>query len=186
MAHTNAMNAAQRHFLFYEEQRFRQPWLWALLGITALLVLSMFSYGLYQQLILGKPWGDQPMSDTALVTVTILVWGVQGLILWLLFSMTLKVGVDSTSVYIHFTPFTKRTIPLSDIRHCEARTYSPLLEYGGWGIRYGWRAGMAYNAMGDRGVQLELKDGKKVLIGSQRAEELSAAIQRGMRHTGHP
>jgi hypothetical protein len=31
--------------------------------------------------------------------------------------------------------------------------------------------------MGDRGVQLVLQDGKKVLIGSQRPEELAAALQ---------
>lgn len=182
MAHTNIINEAQGHFLFYEEQRFRQPWLWALLGTIALLLVGLFGYGLYQQLILGKPWGDKPMSDLVLVTVTILAWGVQGTILYLLFSMTLKVGVDTTNIYIHFTPFSKRVIPLSDIQNCEARTYNPLLEYGGWGVRSSWRAGMAYNAMGDRGVQLQLKDGKKVLIGSQRSEELSAVILRGMRH----
>lgn len=186
MAQTNAMNTVQGHFLFYEEQRFRQPWMWVLMGIVALLAVGVFGYGLYQQLILGKPWGDDPMSNTALITLAIIVWIVDGVIVWLLYSITLKVGVDSTSVYIHFTPFTKRTIPLSDIRHCEVRTYSPLLEYGGWGVRLGWRGGMAYNVMGDRGVQLQLKDGSQILIGSQRAEELSAVIQRGMRHTGHP
>lgn len=186
MVNGTTFSGAQNSFLFYEEQRFRQPWLWALMGIVALLAVGVFSYGIFQQVILGKPWGDNPMSDTGLITLAIIVWIVDGAILWLLFSMTLKVGVDSTNVHIHFTPFKKRLIPVSDIRHCEVRTYSPLLEYGGWGIRYGWRGGMAYNAMGNRGVQLELKDGQKVLIGSQRAEELSAVIQRGMRHTGHP
>jgi TATA-box binding protein (TBP) (component of TFIID and TFIIIB) len=50
-----------------------------------------------------------------------------------------------------------------------------LLEYGGWGIKYG-RKGKAYNVSGNRGVQLVFKDGKQLLIGSQRAEELAEAI----------
>jgi hypothetical protein len=87
-------------------------------------------------------------------------------------------------LHIRLFPFVKRAFSLSDIRHCEARTYSLAIgEYGGWGIRRSWRNGVAYNMMGDRGVQLELKDGKKVLIGSQRAEELVAAIHRAMRYS---
>jgi hypothetical protein len=36
--------------------------------------------------------------------------------------------------------------------------------------------GWAYNVRGNRGVQLELANGKRILIGSQRAEELAGAI----------
>mgnify|MGYP001089165244 CR=1 FL=1 len=36
---------------------------------------------------------------------------------------------------------------------------------------------MAYNVSGDRGVQIELLNGKRLLIGSQQAEELLRAIQ---------
>jgi hypothetical protein len=36
---------------------------------------------------------------------------------------------------------------------------------------------MAYNVSGNRGVQLELVSGKRILIGSQQAEELAAAIE---------
>ncbi|NLK25486.1 MAG: hypothetical protein GX307_02790 [Euryarchaeota archaeon] len=36
--------------------------------------------------------------------------------------------------------------------------------------------GKAYNVSGNRGVLLKLKDGNSLLIGSQRAEELDAAI----------
>ena len=58
----------------------------------------------------------------------------------------------------------------------EARTYRPILEYGGWGIRYTMGRGWAYNVSGNQGVQLELASGKRILIGSQRAEELARAI----------
>ena len=56
------------------------------------------------------------------------------------------------------------------------RIYRSFREYGGHGIRYGSK-GKAYTVSGDRGVQIELLNGKQLLIGSQRAEELVQAIQ---------
>jgi hypothetical protein len=50
-----------------------------------------------------------------------------------------------------------------------------LLEYGGWGVRCG-RGGSVFNVSGNRGVQLEFTDGRRLLIGSQQADELAASI----------
>lgn len=58
------------------------------------------------------------------------------------------------------------------------REYSPLGEYGDWGIRRG-RGGRAYNVKGNRGVRLVLRTGKKVLIGSRYPERLITAIRAG-------
>jgi hypothetical protein len=44
--------------------------------------------------------------------------------------------------------------------------------------------GLAYNVSGNRGVQLELVNGKSILIGSQRAGELALAIQEGLKRQG--
>jgi len=62
------------------------------------------------------------------------------------------------------------------MKQFEMRTYRSFREYGGHGIRYS-NNGKAYNVSGDRGVQIELLNGNRVLIGSQRAEELVQAIQ---------
>jgi hypothetical protein len=59
----------------------------------------------------------------------------------------------------------------SNIRKYEAITYSPLLNYGGWGIRKG-----AYNVSGNKGVQFELYDDERFLIGTQKPEEFINAI----------
>jgi hypothetical protein len=92
----------------------------------------------------------------------------------------LDVSVTSQEVLIRFAPFhrTPRRIPLAQVSDARARRYSAIGEYGGWGIRVGF-GGRAYNVFGDHGVQLTLADGKRILIGSQRSEELEAAIQRG-------
>jgi len=59
----------------------------------------------------------------------------------------------------------------------EARTYRAVAEYGGWGVK-GWsKRKVAYNVKGDRGVELRLKNGNSVMLGSQRAEDLEAAIR---------
>jgi hypothetical protein len=91
--------------------------------------------------------------------------------------MELEVRVEPDALYVRFPPFVRRKIPYADIRSAEARQYSPLGEYGGWGIRYG-RSGKAYNVSGNEGVQLELASGERLLIGSRRAAELADAIRR--------
>ena len=92
--------------------------------------------------------------------------------------------VDAEAVRIRFFPLGKKTIPLGDVVRWEARTYRPIREYGGWGIRYTLGRGWAYNVRGKQGVQLELANGQRILIGSQRAEELAAAIAEAKRSAG--
>lgn len=74
-------------------------------------------------------------------------------------------------------PFYVRDIPLPEIDTVESVTYSPLMEYGGWGIR-GFGDNVALNARGNRGVRLRLTGNRRLLIGSQRPDELADAIRR--------
>lgn len=73
-------------------------------------------------------------------------------------------------------PVPSKVYALTVIASAEVRQYRPLRDYGGWGIRLG-PAGTAWNAHGDQGVQLVLTSGKRVLIGSQQADELAREIQ---------
>jgi hypothetical protein len=153
---------------FEEEQSFRQTWVRWL--ITGGLVLVVGTAGL---LIFGMI--RQPAhANEALIPLAIVVF-IQGGAMWLIYAMKLSVRVEDRHLHIRYFPLVKRDIPLEEIAHCEARTYRPLLEYGGWGIRCSWK-GMAYNVSGNRGVQLKFMNGKRLLIGSQRADELAAAI----------
>src|SRR5439155_20947166 len=125
---------------------------------------------LFRQLVLGKPVGDHPASNTIIAATVALfvVWFIE---------LELVTEVRDDVLEIRFRGlFVRRAIPLAEIRHFEARTYRPIREYGGWGVRRG-AAGMAYNVSGKRGVELWLADGKSPLIGSQRPEELALALQ---------
>lgn len=140
---------------FPEVQRFRQWWLLLLLVPAALLA---YQTGL----------GHRP-TLAGVLGLAVPVW------FWFLRLIT---EVHDDAVHVQFIPlWRKRVIPFRDIRTAAVRTYSPLRDYGGWGLRWGPQ-GQAYNVSGDRGVLLELTNGKRLLIGSQRPEELEAAIGR--------
>jgi len=168
----------ENEVLFREVQRFHQPWLWVLVIVGALALIGLFGYGMVQQLVFGEPWGDRPMSDTALaVTGTLMILLEIGIVA-LFAAMKLVTEVRSDGLYIRFVPFhlSFRRIRLEDLVGFEARTYSPIREYGGWGIRFG-RGGRAYNVSGNRGVRIDYATGRHILIGSQRADELAEAIR---------
>ena len=79
------------------------------------------------------------------------------------------------AVAIRYAPLFERTIARYEIAVVELRRYGPIREFGGWGIR-GFGGRIAYNVRGNEGVELTLTDGRQVLIGSGRAEELAGAI----------
>ncbi|NNL06640.1 MAG: hypothetical protein HKO86_02865 [Gammaproteobacteria bacterium] len=160
---------------FHEEQQFRQPWVWLPLLIITLGLGCMFVYGLYVQLYLGQPWGDRPMTDSGLVITAMLSLALMGGTVWLFYVLKLITRVDAEGVYVRFFPLTRKRIPFENITSCQARTYRPVREYGGWGIRFS-RKGMAYNVHGNTGVQLTFKQGKPLLIGSQKPDQLAAVI----------
>ncbi len=161
---------------FREVQGFRQWWLWLLLLTTAVGTIGVFGYGIYIQVIQGTPWGDNPMSDTALlvtgVVTTVLMVGMAALIL----SARLITEVRPDGLHIRFFPMRWKVIPYESIASYQAKTYHPIRDYGGWGIRWG-REGKAYIVGGNQGLQLLLNDGKKLLIGTRRPEELEAAVR---------
>jgi hypothetical protein len=64
-----------------------------------------------------------------------------------------------------------------DIEKIYVREYAPLSEYGGWGLRYSVNHGKAYNVSGNQGVQLFFTNGKKLLIGTQKPEEITAILK---------
>ena len=151
---------------FIEIQQFRQGWLLALILVPCISALIYIGF---------KVFRNWPMSGT-----NMLIFGAIALALVLVpvFMLSIKMitEVKNDAIHIRFFPLKREIIPFSEIAKCDARQYSPIKEYGGWGIRYGTK-GMAYNVSGDRGVQLELVNGKRLLIGSQRSEELAKTIK---------
>lgn len=142
-----------------------------------LFTSSIFIWGMHQQLILGKPWGDKPMSDLALSISGPLFVLISVGVVALIHFIELTVCVRRDGVFIRYFPFHIKgiTIPTHEIASAKAVTYNPILEYGGWGIRWGLKA-KAYNVSGNKGVMVDIKGKRNILIGSARSEEMEQAI----------
>jgi len=170
---------------FREVQRFRQTVLWLILGLSLLLPLAIFGHAIYQQIILRQPWGNDPISDSMLIAITAAILLTDVGMALLFYSARLVTEVRTDGAFYRFFPFHRsfRRVPMARVRHVAATTYSPIGEYGGWGIRRGWPGtgrGKAYNISGNRGGLFEFTDGQTLLIGSQRPEEFARAIEQAM------
>lgn len=155
------------NILFVEKQQFRQTWIWIILIGIFLLTL----WGFIQQVVLGVPWGDNPGSDTIMIISTLLSIG----LIWLFGIMCLKTEVTNEEIRVQYYPFFTKTYNWQEIEKAYVRQYKPIGEFGGWGIRFSPR-GKAYNVSGNMGLQLVLKNGKRVLIGTQLPDELGRVV----------
>ena len=154
-----------------EKQYFRQKWLWVII-----LFFPLFSfYGIYEQIMLGNPIGNNPASDMTIWLFSIFA----GLGFPLLFYfMMLKIKITDKGLHYQFFPIHLKEyiISFDQIKTFKSRKYSPLKEFGGWGIKYGFES-KAYNVSGNIGVQIVLKDGNKILFGSQNSNEIIKAMK---------
>lgn len=161
----------QEDRFFTEVQRFKQWWIWLLIGGLN----CFFIFMAYQQVVMKVVMGDRPMSNIGLLcaVAVLLIFTV------FFFRLKLTTHIDPVGVYVKFSLFQRRfhRYCWEEIERPYVRAYKPLAEYGGWGIRYGFN-GKAYNVSGNQGLQLELKDGKKVLIGTSKPAEVEKALRR--------
>jgi hypothetical protein len=156
---------------FREVQRINMWWVWLAVLVPAVVMANIF----VEQIVFGRPHGEHPGPDWLLWVLTVFLCIGVPTLLWIL---RLTVTVADGGIHIRYYPFVDRTIPFSDIQSLRARRYRPIKEFGGWGIRSGLGKKSAYNASGDLGVKLYLKDMSSIMIGSQRHEELAATLRR--------
>lgn len=95
--------------------------------------------------------------------------------------MTTEVTPGICRVWFGFVPTYRRGIPLGVISRVEVVTYRPFRDYWFWGVRTTRDGERVMTARGSRGVRLHLSDGSRVLIGSQRPEELAESLNLAMR-----
>jgi hypothetical protein len=151
---------------FEERQSFRQWWF---LLLVVFVVIGSWAPAV-AALIAGDTADPRWIGALVLVLAGILFPG------WLLL-LQLHVIVDAEGVRIRYRGLrVDRMISFTDVAALAAITYRPIRDYGGWGVRWRGKGRVAYSVSGDRGVQIGLADGTDVLIGSQRADELAAAI----------
>lgn len=164
------MNAVPAVY-FHEDQHFRGSWLW--LGVLVALPV----------VVLLTSLAASPRLSGPAVTTTLIVGAVCAAIFGF---ARLETEVLSDGLYVHFHGlWPTRRIRLDDIAGYEARRYS-MWESGGWGVHF-TMAGIAYNVSGNQALIIQLKKGKggRVLIGTQRPQELAAAVGQALEARTH-
>jgi hypothetical protein len=99
--------------------------------------------------------------------------------LWVMFyGMTTVVTPEAIVVRYGSLGWPKWQFTRADLEAYRVVSFSPLKDFGGWGIRYGSGNRMCINASGNRGVQLQVKGAKRIyIIGSDNPEQLAGAIR---------
>lgn len=154
---------------FNETQRFTQWWLWLLL-----IAIGLFHFYLIYE---GLDNDERGSSFPVLVVLSTF----SAIVLFVILRLDTK--VDAEGVHYRFFPFqlNYKLKKWDEIEKANVREYKPIYEYGGWGIR-GWGKDKARNVSGNIGLQLELKNGDRLLIGTQKGEEMEKVVK-GFRKT---
>ena len=153
-------------FQFIEQQKFNQWWIWIFL-----IPLGLFAiYGGVRQLFFEIPFGDKPLSDAWMI---IFLFGVLAFI-YFFRSMKLITEINAIGIKMRFVPMTKREVKWQDIKAAKIVNYG----FVGYGIRYGSKYGIVFNTSGNKGLAIELKNGKKFVIGTQKEQELLTVLDK--------
>jgi hypothetical protein len=183
----------REEFVFCEKQRLK-PYI-----VIAIIIAVdiMFFYNTIRQIKYGIIWGNNPMSNTGLLIMCIFLLL---LTVWLLsFSMSTYMDKEGIRIKVMIFPFFSvyQFFSWDMISKAYVRKYNPIMEYGGWGIKIGGfpfklfkptgsfvgnfknrNKNIAYNISGNKGLQLELTDEKRILIGTRKPFEMEDILRK--------
>lgn len=130
-----------------EVQRFNQFWLWLL----QLILLGNVGYSYYTT------------EEISFIALSIII-----LLIVFFYLSRLEYTISEKFIQYKFFPlmWKYKKIPFDQIDKIKAVNYHPLRDYGGWGIRSGMK-GTAFTTRGNKGILINLKTGKTILIGTQ-------------------
>lgn len=145
--------------VFVEKQKFTQWWIYAIFALAFAGWLLIF----YENSLKAKSFEELIMFIFFELLLVLVTLG--------FFSLRLETRIDAKGITARFTPFKflTRHYQWKEIREIFVRKYSPIAEYGGWGVR-GLRNKKAYNVAGNNGIQIVTKDKESFLIGTQQPE----------------
>ena len=75
---------------------------------------------------------------------------------------------------MRFFPLLRKSFSWEEIASINVQQY----KFVGYGIRFSSQYGTCYNTKGNKGIVIELKSGKKYLIGTQEPKKVKSIIQK--------
>lgn len=151
--------------IFKERQTFSRLWFLLILFLVPVLIYTKFQ-------------GEGVDFVDLLISISVIV----GLSVLFVFSK-LETTISHDEIQYRLFPFqwNMRKISKDQIAEAFVRKYSPLFEYGGWGLRWGIN-GKAINIRGNMGIQVVLKSGSRILIGTSNAVDAKKALEKLTEH----
>ena len=161
---------------FSEQQKHNQPWTWFLV-IVLLTIPGFFLWGLFRQVAFGLPWLDSSMSNEDLVICSSLFSLMAIVIIVLLLFSRLDTVITVNGVSIRFFPFHRsfREYKWEEITNAFVGKYRSLRRNRRRNFR--GRKDESYFFGGDRCLFLQLKSGRRLIIGTHKAYELERALK---------
>ncbi|MDR1757706.1 MAG: hypothetical protein LBR51_01930 [Bacteroidales bacterium] len=159
---------------FYERQRL-SPWF---------IIISLL-------LLIGATIVSLQGNVIALLIILVIV--VTTILLYFIFKMHTFIDENGLTIKMFPVIWKREHFAWDEIAGAYVRQYKPIMEYGGWGYRTNiikvkgvkfslsrtpFHKEVAYNMQGNIGLQLILKDGRKVLIGTQKPEEIEELLDK--------
>ena len=163
--------------IFFESQRFDRKWIWAFFSIFIGFICIPF--GLSWYLVLSMTKDSSIIVPFSVVTVFVGIALSIGLFVVGFFRIDTEVNRDSITVKCSPSPLNRMGVkyPFQDVETMYHRSCRPIKEFGGYGVRWGFgNNGRAFLVSGAKGIQLLLKGGGKVFIGSKKANHFIESV----------
>ncbi len=166
---------------FKETQWFNQ---WFML-LTLLIPLGLMIYCIYAWYIAGVRVDKVTVDDT---TGQIVVLGLLGFTSLFLVSMRMYTKIDQEGIHYCFWPFVVkwRKVSWYDVESAVVKQYKPIADFGGWGIKMSMSKGIwAYSVKGKQGIFIRQRDGKELMLGTQKKDEAAKILQYYLKKKTH-
>jgi len=167
------MNAIE----FKETQRVTNWLIWALLiGINIFFAYAIVYQNFLETSFAKRIFTNAQLSLIAFLPLTLLV---------LVYSVRLETCVNEKGISYSFYPMQRNTVFIEweELSNVYLRKYNTIKEFGGRGyFANTTKLGKVLNtsASGNIGLQLEFKDGRLLLIGTAKPEELKKVLDKLM------
>ena len=144
----------------YEESEMWAPWVTVVLGVCLLAA----GFGLTQ----GRP-GEATLVLAFIFPVFVLLAVLFG-------RLRVRVQQDALVVGFGYVDVIKKRVVYDDVQSIEPVRYSPLGEFGGWGIKWGRGDKIAWTIRGNQALVMHLKNGKHLYVGSPTPARLAERV----------
>jgi hypothetical protein len=152
----------------YEE---RTGWAW---WVHPLILLTLIAAVLPLRELAKGNIGDAPgaMPLWAAALSFLVGIGIPAGVYSLMGQLRTRITEEHIDIRWGYLEVIKKKIPHGDVEKAESVTYSPIAEFGGWGIRLGAKKKKAWTVKGNRALLLHLKDGTRFYLGSDKPERM--------------